>query len=858
MRSWPTIGRTPTSDWWIGCWPRRDTASGWLSIGSTWPATPIRTAISQMCIAQPGRGATGSLRRSTRICRLISLSPGNWPATCYPMLSQEQILATAFNRHHRQTNEGGSVEEEFRVEYVSDRTNTFATAMLGLTLECARCHDHKFDPVTQKEYYQLSAFFNSIDECGLYSHFTDAVPTPTLVLMDDDQRGQIAALQQQIQQAEQRLSALGQQRRAAFEAWLAQGPHSPEIPGLIGDYSLDSAVDNKVANRADAEKPGTVTESPETIEGKVGNALKLSGENNVSVPTGGDFSRNDPFSIAIWINTPDEKDRAVVFHRSRAWTDAGSRGYQLLIEEGQLSASLIHFWPGNALRIRTREKLRVGEWVHVVMAYDGSSRADGLAIYVDGRRAACDTVRDNLCKDITGGGATTLDVGQRFRDRGFKNGLVDELKVFRRCLTPIEVAQVFDGNSLGQLLSTAPDQLSGDRRDQVLAYYLENYDPVCNEQRRQVRQLRDDRSKAIDPLQEIMVMRELPEPRPTFVLRRGAYDARGDRVEAGTPRCLPPWPQNQPKNRLGLARWVTDPSHPLLARVTVNRLWQSLFGRGLVVTAEDLGRQGELPTHPDLLDYLAWHFVDSGWDVKSLVKLLVMSATYRQDSTCSGELRSQDPDNKLLARGPRYRLPAEMIRDNALFVSGLLAERIGGSPVKPFQPEGLWEEKSGLAYKRDEGEGSHRRSLYTFWKRTSPPPSMMILDAAKRDVCIARRQTTASPLQALLLWNDPQYVEAARALAERVLKQDEASQAATLEILFRWLTSRRPHADELAVLASFHDEQRAYFRGAPENAEKLLSMGDQPRDPGVDPIELAALSAVAEMLLSYDETIMKY
>ncbi len=556
-----------------------------------------------------------------------------------PNATQEQVLATAFNRHHRQTNEGGSVEEEFRVEYVSDRVNTFSTAMLGLTLECARCHDHKFDPVKQEEYYQLSAFFNGIDESGLYSHFTDAIPTPALVLTDEKQRTDYAVLQQQISAAEEQLQAVSKGRVDSFEAWLRTGPHAPELPGLIGDYPFETIESDAVANLADAQQPGKVLESPEPTAGKVGGGLKLSGENTISVPTGGDFTRNDTFSIALWINTPDEKERAVVFHRSRAWTDAGSRGYQLLIEEGHLSASLIHFWPGNAIRIRTREKLAVGRWVHVVMVYDGSSRANGLALYVDGQRADCDVVRDDLIKNITGGGATTLDVGQRFRDRGFKNGLVDELKVFRRCLTSLEVAQLCDGHALTDLLTKSQVGLDEGERSLLYAYYLQNFDPVVATERDALTALRRQRSQAMDTVPEIMVMRELPEPRPTYLLKRGAYDARVRQVSAGTPACLPPWPAGEPRNRLGLARWLTDPQHPLFARVTVNRFWQSFLGRGLVVTAEDLGSQGASPTHPELLDWLSRHFIDSSWDVKRLVKLIVTSATYRQDSDCPPELR---------------------------------------------------------------------------------------------------------------------------------------------------------------------------------------------------------------------------
>jgi hypothetical protein len=774
-----------------------------------------------------------------------------------PAATQEQVLATAFNRNHRQTNEGGSVEEEFRAEYVADRVITFGTAMLGLTLECARCHDHKFDPLTQAEFYQLAACFNNIDESGLYSHFTDAVPTPTLLMMDAAQRVRRAELERATEDAEQKLRDHDASQLAACEAWMRAGPPAAACTGLIGDFPLDAIEGNSVANRADSAKSGTVAESPELVAGRVGQALKLSGENAISVPTGGDFTRHQPFSLDVWIEVPDEKDRAVILHRSKSWTDAGSRGYELLIEDGRLTAALIHFWPGNALAIRTRDKIPLQRWVHVALTYDGSSRAGGLMLYLDGQKADCDVVRDNLYKEITGGGAITMDVGQRFRDRGFKGGVVDELKVFDRCLTAVEVLQLHDGLSLSQCLQGSWDDLDETQRGQVLQYYLANYDPTHRQLLTELKQRREEQGAFVEGIPEIMVMREMPEPRTTYVLRRGAYDARGAVVGPGVPDCLPAWPADQPRNRLGLARWLTDPQHPLLARVTVNRLWQSFFGRGIVSTAGDFGSQGEQPTHPELLDWLARHFIDSGWNTKELVRLMVTSQTYRQDSDCSPQQRALDPENRWLARGVSYRMPAEMIRDNVLSVSGMLVGTQGGAPVKPYQPEGLWEEKSGLAYVRDKGEGSHRRSLYTFWKRTSPPPAMMTLDAPTREVCVARRQATSSPLQALVFWNDPQYVEAARALAERVVAMQLHSPQDELNALFRMLTGRHASSEELTVLQRFWDEQQAYFAADPQRATQFLSVGDHASAAGIDPIRLAALAAVAETLLSYDLTVMK-
>ncbi|MHB1560386.1 MAG: DUF1553 domain-containing protein [Isosphaeraceae bacterium] len=776
-----------------------------------------------------------------------------------PHPSRDQVLATAFNRHHRQTNEGGSIEEEFRVEYVNDRTTTFATAFLGLTLECARCHSHKYDPISQKEYYSLSAFFASIDEAGVYSHFTDATPTPTLLLTTPDRDRAIAQAAEAVRAAETALPRQAESRRADFEKWLTSGArsHQPLFTGRIGDYPLDAIDGGKVANRADANKPGQTTENPEVVAGKVGRSLRLSGENNVTLPLG-NFDRSDPFSIALWINTPDRKDRAVILHRSMAWTDAGSRGYELLIEDGKLSVGLIHFWPGNAIGIRAREPLAIGRWTHVAIAYDGSSRASGLALYVDGRKADCEVVRDKLTKNIRGGGNDSLTVGQRFRDRGFKNGLVDELKVFDRTLAPIEVAQLFDGRTLSDALALDPGHLSRHQRDELFAYYLANVDPTYRNELAKVTALRKASNALVDPVPEIMVMREMARPRPTFLLKRGAYDAPGERVAPGTPAALPAFAAGWPRNRLGLARWLTDPNHPLTARVAVNRWWQALFGRGIVATPEDFGSQGQLPSHPELLDWLARTFVDSGWDVKRLVRLIVTSSTYRQSSDAAPELLANDPENILLARGPRVRLSAEMLRDGALATSGLLVDTIGGPPVKPYQPAGLWEEKSGTAYQRDVGPGSHRRSLYTYWKRTSPPPAMLTFDATTREVCAVKRQATATPLQALVLLNDPQYVEAARALAARAFREGGSTLDDRVTFLFRVTTGRRPRVREVATLEALHRDQLDEFRSGRSDAAMILAVGDAPHDPAIDPSEHVAMTVLAQALLNYDEVVNKH
>jgi hypothetical protein len=793
-----------------------------------------------------------------------------------PNATQDQILATAFNRNHRQTNEGGSVEEEFRAEYVADRVNTFGAAFLGLTLECCRCHDHKYDPITQQDYYALSAFFNSIDESGLYSHFTPDTPTPTLALSNADQASKLAEFEAAIRTLEDELKNL-QPNDEQFQTWRskltdvrptpASVGETPSVAlrelldsslkaGLIGDYAFDELPDGKPINRVSAAPDGKSSEGPELISAKVGKGLKLSGENNVSVPAGGGFTRDQPFTISLWLKPATNFERSVIFHRSRAWTDAASHGYELLIEQGRLSAALIHFWPGNAIRVMSRDPLPVHTWSHVAMTYDGSSQAAGLKLFVDGDEIEVEIIRDKLTRQIHVGEAAELTIGQRFRDVGFKDGEVDELKAYDRELTPLEVKfmQLQDASpaNIAEYLHNVSDDL------------LQKYcaEQLLSEQRtalrQSIQQTRETRSQLADSITEIMVMREDPQPRPTHLLIRGAYDAPGALVERATPAAISPVPPAEvtPLDRSDLAEWLVDPTHPLTARVAVNRFWQAIMGRGIVSTSEDFGLQGANPTHPELLDWLACSFIESDWNTKQLLKQIVMSATYRQQSNPTPELLKRDPENQLLARGPATRLSAEMIRDSALLASGLLVDRLGGAPVKPYQPEGLWEEKSGEAYTRDTGEGSRRRSLYTFWKRTSPPPAMMTFDASNREVCVVNRQTTMTPLQVLVLLNDPQLVETAVALAKRAMRAAETTPE-RLQFIFRNLCSRTASERELILLEQIFEEQSAPFKVDAEAAKKLVTVGDQVPAEALDTTVLAALAIVAEGLQSYDEFVMK-
>lgn len=776
-----------------------------------------------------------------------------------PNSSPEQILATAFNRLHRQTNEGGSIEEEFRAEYVSDRVNTFGAAFLGLTLECARCHDHKYDPISQQDYYQLAAFFNSIDESGLYSHFTDAVPTPTLQLSTSDQVQLIAELRQKIDIKSNLLkrfkssSSNGAITGVKIDQLQSQ-IRDRLLEGQIAHYSFELIQDNKVENVLKPEVRANTHDTPQLTRGLIGQGLLFDGENSITLSEGGLWERNHPFTFSMWIKAPRRFDRCVLLHRSRSWTDSASRGYELLIEDGRLSAALIHFWPGNAVRIVSRDPLPIDRFCQITWTYDGSSSASGMRLWIDGELIETVVVRDHLTQAIKGAEANEVTIGQRFRDVGFKNGCIDELRIFDRQLSDLECKFLFWQDSASELIDQKLVGLSTDEISQFKDYHSEARIKLEKE----LFELREQLSKLSDPIPEIMVMKELPVPRPTFVLRRGQYDAPVEQVQRGMLENLLPYELSAGASptRLDLARWLIDPQHPLTARVAVNRIWQSLFGRGLVATTEDFGLQGASPTHAQLLDWLAYYYIRSGWDTKGMIKLIVLSNTYRQSSDIRPALLQKDPDNLLLARGPAVRLSAEAIRDAALAASGLLVGRLGGPPVKPFQPEGLWEEKSGEAYKRDEGEGSRRRSLYTFWKRTSPPPMMMTFDASNREVCVVRRQSTMTPLQTLVLLNDPQFVEAARTLAESVMLE-HTEPAQRVGSVFRRLTSRRPSDAELQILLQMLANQLSFFVADKEAATKFLAVGDHRPDVSLSAVELAALTAVAGGLMSYDEFVMK-
>ncbi len=769
-----------------------------------------------------------------------------------PDATTDQILATAFNRLHRMTNEGGSLESEWRTEYVADRVNTLGTAVLGMTLECARCHDHKFDPITQQDYYNLFAFFNSIDEWGMY-HDSSRVPTPSLLLPDADQQAAIDAARRQWQAANK---AVTEYRQSQRDRWTDANTETSGRVTMIGPpaahFPLDTIEDQKwLANAVDESNPGNTTPANQVVSGQFGNGLLLTGDDVVEFPyvkTG--LQPWERFSVSFWIRIPQELPNAVLLYH-QGGTDVGFFGTELSLNHGRLQFLMARFWPGNAWAVETIDPLPDGQWVHVTAVNQANGSANGLQIFVNGD-SATRILQDQLTKrpDPPGSG---FSLGARFRSTGFAGGIVDDVQYFDRPLSPVEIGLLRDG-----LESADRDRFS----DWELAEHELAGDPQYETLTRQradsVKQLLDVRTGVL----EVPVMRESGQPQPAWVLARGQYDAPrtdNNRAVRRGPGSLPPMAADLPRNRRGLAQWLAHPDHPLTSRVAVNRLWQNFFESGLVPTLNDFGVQGQQPSHPQLLDWLARDFVDHGWDIKRLCKQIALSSTYRQDSTVAVDDWTSDPHNTLLARGPARRLTAEMIRDLALSAAGLLNEDMGGPPVSPYQPGNLWQEDNSMtpAWQQSVGRQLYRRSVYTVWKRTAPIPNMLLFDAAGREVCSVRRTTTNTPLQALVLLNDIQFVEAARVLAERALRDHGPACDDAITMMFVLLAGRKPEIRETAVLRELYHEQQAFYQSRPDEADRLRAVGEHPRDPDLSSPEVAAMTIVAQTILNSDAAVWR-
>lgn len=780
-----------------------------------------------------------------------------------PEPTQEQLIATAFLRNQGHNTEGGIIQEEYRVEYVADRVHTAATVFLGLSMQCARCHDHKYDPISQKEYFRFFALFNSLDERqASYSKFVAA--EPFIRVPSPQQSEQQAQLDQQISDLK---VAVAKCESGVFETlaqWL-QATSTEELEQRFSSKPIHSFPMDKLDAKdgvvigLDSLQPQqaiSVAGKLEFAAGQRQEALSLDGSTHLIAGSIADFDGTTPFAISVWVYPEGDGTMAIL---SKMDEGNAHRGYDLLLESGKVVTHLLHRWPDNGLKVSAKETLQKEKWQHVAVTYDGSRKASGLRIYIDGQPTTLQVNNDSLTE--TAATDKPFHIGLRQRSLPFR-GRIDDLQLVSGNLQLSHIQELMAGKPLTSMATwlRAPiENWTAEQKEQAKQITLQQLDPKYKSLKQDLAGKEKERAALVDQFPAVMIMKEMNPRRETFVLNRGQYDQPTEKVDPNVPEVLRSFTSLAPTNRLELAQWLVHPEHPLTARVAVNRFWENYFGVGLVKTSEDFGTTGEFPSHRELLDFLAMYFIDSGWDVKELQRLIVLSETYQQDSRITEEHIAKDPENRWLSRGPRYRLPAETIRDNALSIAGILQPRIGGPSVKPYQPEGLWEdvtvERRGK-YVPDQGEGLFRRSMYTFWKRTCPPPAMVSFDAPNREVCVARRSRTNTPLQSLVLMNDPTYVEAARVLAETMISEHDNDES-RIHAGYLRAVSRPARTVEVALLLELLSSARDRFSKEPEAAQKLTQVGTRPLLAGADVKEVAAWTIVASTILNLDETISK-
>ena len=781
-----------------------------------------------------------------------------------PESTLSQQIASGFNRNNGTTDEGGVIDEEYRVMYAADRVKTTSMVFLGITMECAQCHDHKYDPISQEEYYRFFAFFNVSADKGRQSGARNA--PPLVEIPDEEKVKKLPGVLTRQAEVEALINAHPAKVEVELRQWIAEldkkisNPNAKFYPqDATFHLALDEADGAIAKDSAKLELSGRVEGNAEWIAARTFGGLQYDGSTFIEAGEVGDFESDQPFTLSLWVkpqkNAQGKDSKGSLI--ARLEDEKTFRGYDLYFDaDERFYFRLTHEAKVNAIKVRTDLGIKWDSWQHVCVTYDGSSSAGGVQIFVDGNPLKLNREQDNLTESIRT--KKPLRIGSR--PGGFRpSGIFDEIRIFPRVLKPEEVwALILRDNVVSVLASPEIDKIDQNWKT-LLRYYLSNEDKEYPLLKKLANELAEEEKELRRPLTTVMVMGD--KERTTYILRRGNYDDRTEqKVLPGIPENLPQLAPNAPSNRLGLAQWLFQPENPLTARVAVNRYWQMFFGLGLVATPEDFGTQGELPSHPELLDWLASDFRDNGWDVKRSLRKILTSATYRQSSETPRELYIQDPKNRLLARGSRFRLQAEFLRDNALSLGGLLDETMGGPGVKPYQPEGLWHEilqGGDPLFVQDHGTSLYRRSIYTFWRRTCAPPNMLLFDAPTREKCIVRRSLTNTPLQALVTLNDVQYVEAARNLAQRMIKNGGFESHDRIAWGFRLGTSREIREKELAVLLDVYRYSLERYRADLEAAVKLISMGEFKRDESLDPIEHAATTVIASMILNLDETLTR-
>ena len=755
-----------------------------------------------------------------------------------PNATKEQKIATGFNRCNVTTSEGGSINDEVLVRYAVDRVETMSTVFLGLTLGCAVCHDHKYDPVSQKEFYQLYAFFSASADAAMDGN--TLLPPPFLKSPTAEQEQQLAALDVQLKENEA--------KRNERVSQLAKEYADPGPKNVVSAERKDFVwIDDSLPAGAQAQgewKHLTKAEFPAVQSGE-----KVHTQTGTGTVQHFFTGANPPLIVG-------EEDKLFGY----VFLDPKNPPKTVMMQWNDGTWEHRAFWGEDAIAFGSDPKSvahrhvgplpELGKWVRLEVA-----AADvGLAAGAKVNGWAFTQADGTVTWDQAGLHTRTPQDGLQFES-------LAEWDTYQRSLKDNKLPEPAKG-----IVKLEPEKRNDDQKKQLLEYFLKNVysktKDALQSLDKEVAEIAKKKTDLDNSFPASLVMQDMPKARDTFILIRGQYDKKGEQVQAAIPASLGKLPEGAPANRLGLAHWLTDPQHPLTSRVFVNRLWQQYFGVGLVKTAEDFGSQGQWPSHPELLDYLSRDLVDNNWDLKRLIKSILMSATYQQTSRVTPELLQKDPQNELLSRGPRFRIDAEMLRDNALFLSGLLTEKLGGKSVKPYQPAGIWEAvgfqgSNTLNFKQDQGESLYRRSLYTYWKRTSPPPSMMSFDAPSRESCVVRRARTNTPLQALVLMNDTQYVEAARFFAQKMVADGGSSAAERLQYGFRLATSRKASDKETAVLNRLYETHLADFTKNKDAAAKLLAVGDSKTTLPMEPNELAAYTMVANLILNLDETVTK-
>ncbi|MCC6586021.1 MAG: DUF1553 domain-containing protein [Bryobacterales bacterium] len=766
-----------------------------------------------------------------------------------PNRTLEQQIASGFHRCNVTTNEAGVITEEIEAMYAKDRVDTTGTVFLGLTVGCATCHDHKFDPISQRDFYSMAAFFRNTTQSAMDGNIHDT--PPMIVVPRAEDRPRWYELAKTERDVKTRMETARSQRASQLDTWLA-APERRSIAGPLGKdaqlFALDVSPNAKLA----ADVTYEATERP---------AIRFGEKAKLEYPSQYYFTADLPFSISAWIYFPKGEGSFAI--ASQADAKDKNRGWVLEVA-GRVPSLRLTGDDGKSLQVRTGHlvQLKPGNWYHLAASYDGTREKDGIQLYIDGKLMELQGSGDpgfRLPGDICN--QSPLRIGNE-GSRYFPGGAIADLRIYNRAITEDEAVLISRWPAIEAAVAKETPALTQEEREAFTLYYLHTKDDQFAGYKKELAAITSERREIRRRGGITHVMQERADQQPfAHILYRGMYDQPRAKVEPSTPSVLPPMPASLPKNRLGLAEWLVSPEHPLLSRVTVNRFWQEVFGTGLVKTAEDFGSQGEAPSHPELLDWLAVEFRESGWDVKKFYKLLVTSAAYRQEATASEDKLKKDPDNRMLSRGPRFRMDAEMVRDYALSASGLLRPDIGGPSVRPYQPEGVWEAVAMVGsntrfYKPDQNDKLYRRSMYTFWKRSAPPANMDIFNAPTRETCTVRRERTNTPLQALVTMNDVQFVEAARNLAQRAY-QTAPQQDSRFQFMAGRLLARSLDVKELDVTRRAYRDYLTYYDSHPEDAKRLVKVGDSRVEATIPAPDFAALTMVANQLMNLDEVLTK-